>query len=1201
MDRSTTLFRYAQVSRPDVYDLASRADEDPQFAAALQEGDEALGSWAAQMAEALGPDALDDIAARYRPLFSCDPLCGLRPPSGADLAADKAGETRAQPDTEAYRADLLTSFRAAAAYKILGDTDAAQTAARWRQVLEALPSLAEGRQPPPFAPATLRRFVPLARRAATETREVVPMEPPDQPDPTRPRAADDVAYLWRVHNRLLVAERDAIESAARGGDLLPPPDATGDAGRRDAARTGPDTAKFAAPAATAAAAAARRAEQLQRVRLRRAQAEMLARERRAMREREEQASLSTLLSMNVAAAAEASGATQQEIREAIERLKDNAALKEKLAGKDRLAFCRIYDAVTAAEEAPGSTGRSGANGVIQDGVETVNTALAGPLSQVLTESPLPQFGDDVRLLGTARLIRVEERFLKYSEGEIARVENILAGEHRVSERKSLREYEVSDERMVEETTSASTETSATTTSDLASEVANELSSRFSTDVSASASGGGGGSVGVVNFEGEGAFEAASSLGVDVSSRSETRSELGREIVEASVEKVSKTTRTRRATRTRTLNETLERLEIDNGGAGADHRRGIYTFLDKHVCVTETPYGIRWFAKAVLVRPGRDLLARELARISIGQQGVERPPEFTLSPADITPANYLHLAGRYRAQGLTPPPPPSQRVARVYKADETNGTDSDPKGLEAVGKALMPVMKPYRRHLVTDVIPIPEGYEVQEVRLAVCHGANGMSVPVDLPLKLVSAGIMTAPVALSYAPLMLPAALWNVLLLASPIVHHNTDSSALTATVGVQSRESSYYFFDADMLVRELMTLFSGLDALGPQVMSRIQQMATEVTAALAGNAAAMAGALNTALASVTAAVAAVFDAIRTQLESASAFENLNPQNIADAIITALTDFGTATSTALAEIPDDLFDPLNGFVQEVTEMISEAAEGALTELLEGLSVGIENNRTLIFGDAAGTLGELPVSLNIACLKPGLTANLSACLIRTGRALDQWRLETYAALHQSWLQMVADYEGKRFLGKPADGPSPGTMRREEHVAIKDLVFRALNTLHGAVDPANGYSFDRMALFEHGIDWANMSYRVYDYGPNREKLALEHLGAYRGADATRRSFLTATWAQVMLPFSPNPELERAMLAWFQEGAPQIGGALTDDELATLWADVVAARANLEEPTGEAVSRIVVLPTDHVVLRTEEGLPENDATPCAVPDGEA
>jgi len=126
--------------------------------------------------------------------------------------------------------------------------------------------------------------------------------------------------------------------------------------------------------------------------------------------------------------------------------------------------------------------------------------------------------------------------------------------------------------------------------------------------------------------------------------------------------------------------------------------------------------------------------------------------------------------------------------------------------------------------------------------------------------------------------------------------------------------------------------------------------------------------------------------------------------------------------------------------------------------------------------------------------------------------------------------------------------------------------------------------------------MSYRIYDYGPSRERLALEHLGAFRGADPIRRTFLTAIWAQVMLPLSPEPELERAMLAWFQGGDATIGAELTDDELATLWADVVAERANLEEATGEAHSREIVLPTDHIVLRLESDLPSDPTTPCAL-----
>jgi hypothetical protein len=100
-------------------------------------------------------------------------------------------------------------------------------------------------------------------------------------------------------------------------------------------------------------------------------------------------------------------------------------------------------------------------------------------------------------------------------------------------------------------------------------------------------------------------------------------------------------------------------------------------------------------------------------------------------------------------------------------------------------------------------------------------------------------------------------------------------------------------------------------------------------------------------------------------------------------------------------------------------------------------------------------------------------------------------------------------------------------------------------------------------------------------------EREGLYHGLDAAHRGFLGAAWAEVLLPLSGNAVLERAMLAYIESGNTAIDADLTNDELAQLWQDVITRRqifAGTPEPTNQ---RLVVLPTDLLVVRQDDSLP--------------
>jgi hypothetical protein len=355
------------------------------------------------------------------------------------------------------------------------------------------------------------------------------------------------------------------------------------------------------------------------------------------------------------------------------------------------------------------------------------------------EYPDMAFADAVRILGRGELVRVDETFVKYTPGEISYVENVLAGESRKREVKSAKYFEQTGETAVEEVQDVSKETSVSSTQELSTQVESELRTRFESDIGASAGASGGGSFGVVDLQGGANIDASLGLGVDTSLGTSSESDFTQEIVSKALEKTRKTTLERRTTRSYALYESLDHHGIENTADDAQHRNGIYCFLDKHVAITETVYGRRLFLLANIRLPGSNLLCARTRRIRMSLEELGTKPSFEISPADVTPSTYLELAGRFKASNIEPPPPPVSTLARTWKTDTTNANlEQQEIDFKKVADVLAPFFARYKRHLLIENVRIPEGYEVQDVTVTVNHGSNGLSIPAHLPLSLAGA-------------------------------------------------------------------------------------------------------------------------------------------------------------------------------------------------------------------------------------------------------------------------------------------------------------------------------------------------------------------------------------------------------------------------------------------------------------------------------
>ena len=634
-----------------------------------------------------------------------------------------------------------------------------------------------------------------------------------------------------------------------------------------------------------------------------------------------------------------------------------------------------------------------------------------------SDAPKIKFKDSVQMLGKAELVRVQEEFVSYSAGEISYIQTAMHGERRLRKTSSENMQETLLEQLEDTTSDQSEETTATTKSALRNEIETELSTRFDSNLSVSGSGEGGGSVGVVNFSGSGSASAGLGLGVDTGVRTQNETNFSQEIVRKAVERTTQRTLERRTSRTKNTFATLNEYEITNETGGP--MNGAFVFLNKHVAVTETVYGVRAFLEAKVLTPGRSLVDASRSRRQAALDDMGERPRFDISPDQITPANYMRLAGRFRASNVEPPPPPISRLTRVYKTDSasaTGGTDSFNGG--KIADVLVPFYGQYQRFAITDNVELPEGYGVLDVDVAVSHGANGVSMPAHLPLTLPGTAMYAAT---SFMPFtmgilgiaFLPAWIWSVAYAASPLLHYNTDSSNVTVTIGTQGKDSAYYFFEPDDLLDIIMDLFQAISAASPGLLDGLSTAANQRLAEMRQAAEKIPGEIAT---QVGTAVEGALTRVKKILEKIAGGD------LAGAAEDVVKVDQLALSLTLTEELNAVFAPVTSFMNDLTGLleseIGDAIQVAMAEVLSRM----DNNQRLEFTASRGMEGTLPIAVNALALNAGVTVTVSACLMRTGEGLARWQLRTFESFYQSYLQQLPLGKARSTLMRPKGSAGP-----------------------------------------------------------------------------------------------------------------------------------------------------------------------------------
>lgn len=261
---------------------------------------------------------------------------------------------------------------------------------------------------------------------------------------------------------------------------------------------------------------------------------------------------------------------------------------------------------------------------------------------------------------------VEQEWDRYELGEVADVENVMAGESRKRSYRRTTENEVASQESREQSIVEERELQASERSELASAAREEQNMHVAANADVTTKFQIGTSTTVAQIGGAFDYSTASAK--------ETASKHAREIMERARTRVEE--RITKARQTRSLVRTVESNErgFENTQAGASHKLGIYRWVEKIDSVRLMRYPGRLVVEFVVPEPGAWLQEAMRQRVA-AQPGIPPPPAW---PTWLTGAeqiieqegssgDYRVLARHFGAQGVPTKPAP-QTVGVSVKRD-----------------------------------------------------------------------------------------------------------------------------------------------------------------------------------------------------------------------------------------------------------------------------------------------------------------------------------------------------------------------------------------------------------------------------------------------------------------------------------------------------------------------------------------------------
>ncbi len=325
---------------------------------------------------------------------------------------------------------------------------------------------------------------------------------------------------------------------------------------------------------------------------------------------------------------------------------------------------------------------------------------------LVTGASIPAGSGHIKPIGVADYLSIKQELLKYAEGEIAHVENIMAFEiKRRTHRDLIRSETITTQESSTETEDMR-DTQSTERFSLQSAASEMLqkSTQFSTNVSAGYSAGVQ-ATGIWNINGNVGFASNNSQQNSTSNGSS----YAKDVVDKAVSRVIEKTRTlRQTTVVKELEDTTEH-GFKNDLAGATNVVGQYHWLDKYFLCKVVNQGKRMMFEFMVPEPAAFhiyAMAVQKAEGTIIEKPIAPDDESwdeTLSSAEqLNFDNFDRWAARYNVEDM--PTPPEEYQSFGY-AKSINSADGD---------------------VFSEVITLPIGYQAQSAAIRFFYRREGSS-------------------------------------------------------------------------------------------------------------------------------------------------------------------------------------------------------------------------------------------------------------------------------------------------------------------------------------------------------------------------------------------------------------------------------------------------------------------------------------------
>lgn len=288
------------------------------------------------------------------------------------------------------------------------------------------------------------------------------------------------------------------------------------------------------------------------------------------------------------------------------------------------------------------------------------------------------------------LFVVREELLRYEEGDVAYIENVLAGEERVRKHRRLKTSETKSESEIHSDQSEEFDHSVSDKSSLQQQIQQQQQENLKLDAGVNALSKGTGYT--VSAHANIGLAKSKSKSMNVARNH------ARDVVSKAVSKLQEKTRTLEYTRVVKEVEEKNRHTIINRGADPKHTAGIFYWVNKVTQAQVYNYGRRIVLTMYIPEPAATY--RWLRGLN-GEQSKENPPKMPiLSPDDIKPETYYEtLRENDVFEPVLPPPTEMLNLSSSFSksVNETGG------GIESAS-------------FDSDIasVVIPEGYQCEEI-------------------------------------------------------------------------------------------------------------------------------------------------------------------------------------------------------------------------------------------------------------------------------------------------------------------------------------------------------------------------------------------------------------------------------------------------------------------------------------------------------